>query len=227
LKKRIRQIFILVFISAWIFASVHFVFHVYIQPYLLFQKAKTKAPYDAVIIPGIPCDQGKWGFIMKKRVLWSVYLYKTGVTKNIIYSGSAVRTPYNEGKIMALYAEKLGVPSQHIYVEPSAEHTTENVYYSYLLCQQKSFHSIGFATDPFQTMKIESFIRRLLLPVDLIPMVIPVISEIKTSPIEIESWKAYTPGFISIDNRETREEQEFYSAGGRVDYLIGKKKSRN
>ena len=101
------------------------------------QKALTKAgkmkAFDAVIVPGIHFKNGAWDSVMKARVLWSYILYKNGYTKNIIYSGGAVYSPYKEAIIMGLYAQKLGVPKEHIFYDTNARHSTENVYYSILL----------------------------------------------------------------------------------------------
>jgi len=108
-------------------------------------------PFDVIIVPGVPFKNGNWDSVMKARVLWSYILYKDGYTKNIIYSGSAVYSPYYEGIIMGLYAEQLGIPKSHIFYETKANHSTENVYYSYLLAQQEGFKSIALASDPFQS----------------------------------------------------------------------------
>src|SRR5689334_21890855 len=102
-----------------------------------YEKNLALQPYDAIIVPGVPFEDSTWSYIMKGRVLWSVYLYQHGYTKNIIYSGSAVYSPYTEGKIMALYAEKLGVRPENIFVEPKAEHSTENVFYGGLIARRK------------------------------------------------------------------------------------------
>ena len=117
-------------------------------------------PIDAVIVPGIPFNNGAWDSVMKGRVLWSYILYKNGYTRNVIYSGSAVYSGYYEGIIMGLYAEQLGIPREHIFYETRARHSTENVYYSYLLAQKQGFKSIGLATDPFQSSMLRSFTRR-------------------------------------------------------------------
>ncbi len=68
-------------------------------------KYLSNAPYDAIIVPGVPYDGKHWSETMRNRVQWSIYLYKKGIAKNIIYSGSAVYTEYEEAKIMALYGE--------------------------------------------------------------------------------------------------------------------------
>ncbi len=117
-------------------------------------------PLDVIIVPGIPFKNNKWDSIMKARVIWSYILYKNGYAKNIIYSGSSVYSPYFEGMIMALYAEQLGIPKSHIFYETKARHSTENVYFSYLLARERGFRSIGLATDPFQSALLKSFTRK-------------------------------------------------------------------
>ena len=58
--------------------------------------------YDVIVVPGVPFENGQWSSIMKGRILWSKYLYDIGIARNVMYSGSAVYTPYNEAEIMAL-----------------------------------------------------------------------------------------------------------------------------
>ena len=70
--------------------------------------AKRYMPFDVLIVPGVPFENGKWDRIMKARVLWSWILYKNGYVRNIIYSGDAVYSPYKEARIMGLYAQNWG-----------------------------------------------------------------------------------------------------------------------
>ena len=53
------------------------------------EKSGTKV-YDVVVVPGIPLIDGKWNMTMKRRIYWAKFLYDKGLTKNIIFSGSAV-----------------------------------------------------------------------------------------------------------------------------------------
>ena len=99
---------------------------------------------------------------MKGRVYWSKYLYDKGITKNVIYSGSAVYTPYVEGKIMALYAIALGIPEENVFSETMAEHSTENVYYSYKLARKLGFERIALATDQFQAKMLKRFTKKIV-----------------------------------------------------------------
>src|SRR6218665_1745678 len=215
-RKKLLLAFFTICLSAAFFAQVHFYYNAFFRPLQLYAEAIKSKPFDAIIVPGIPSDGGTWGFIMKWRMYWSLYLFQNGIAKNVIYSGGAVYTPYTEAVIMALYAEKMGIPADHIFVETKAEHTTENLYYSYELAKEKGFKTIGFATDPFQTMKIGPYINKFKLDVQLIPMIIPKVSGMKMKDYGIESYKAYKLHFISIRERETEEEQQFYSKGGRI-----------
>lgn len=122
--------------------------------------AGPQLPFDAVIIPGIPYNGSGWDSVMKARVLWSYILYKNGYAKNIIYSGSAVYTPYKEAVVMGLYGQALGIPQAHIFADTQARHSTENVYYSYLLAQRLGFKTLAVGTDPFQSFMLRGFTRR-------------------------------------------------------------------
>lgn len=124
------------------------------------QKAQEIGPFDAVIVPGVPFENGRWDTVMKARVLWSWVLFKNGVVKNVIYSGGAVRSPYIEAKIMGLYAQQLGIPQENIYYDSLAQHSTENVYYSYLVAKQAGFKTIALATDPFQSLMLQGYTKR-------------------------------------------------------------------
>ena len=77
-----------------------------------YKLANRHGPYDAIIVPGVPFNGKEWEDVMKMRVYWSYLLFQRGMTKNIIYSGSAVYTPYYESEIMKLYALKLGIPEK-------------------------------------------------------------------------------------------------------------------
>jgi len=163
------------------------------------------APYDVIIVPGVPYNGKSWGNIMKIRVHWSVYLYKKGIAKNIIYSGSAVYSPYYEAKVMALYGEALGVPQEHIFEETEAEHSTENLFYSYKMARDKGFTKIALATDIFQTNNLRSFIKQHDFRVGLLPIVFDTLATISRYEPQIDprSAMADTTRFIALPERES------------------------
>jgi hypothetical protein len=122
-----------------------------------------------------------------------------------MYSGSAVYSPYCEAKIMALYAEKLGMRKENIFTETRAEHSTENIYYSYKKARKLGFHRIALASDPFQTKMLRSFIRKKMkAEIGLIPMVTDTLKAIEstmTNP-RIDYSKAFVDHFTALPDRE-------------------------
>ncbi len=127
--------------------------------------------YDAIIVPGVPFIEPQWDMTMQMRVLWSVHLYKRGITKKIIMSGSSVYSPYVEAKIMKLYAIQLGVPAEDIIIEDKAQHSTENVWYSYKLGKLLGYEKIALSTDPFQTRMTYRFGKRRIKPLKYLPVI--------------------------------------------------------
>lgn len=171
------------------------------------QKTTTRsladAPYDAIIVPGVPFQDSTWSKTMEARVKWSYFLYQNGYTKNVIYSGSAVYTAYTEAKIMALYAEGMGIPKEHIFIEDRAEHSTENVYYSYQVAKKEHFDHIALATDPFQTNSLRSFIKKFEFPIALIPIIEDTLIQHPVPTPKIDPSSAMVEGFVSIVERES------------------------
>lgn len=102
-------------------------------------------------------------------MLWSKSLFDKGLAKNIIYSGSAVHTPYVEGEIMKAIALQMGLPVSNVYAEVNAQHTTENVDYGLQLAHSLGFQKIAVASDPFQTIFLKQHIAKHQLPVALLP----------------------------------------------------------
>jgi hypothetical protein len=161
--------------------------------------------YDIVVIPGVPFENGHWSPIMKERVYWSKFLYDKGITNNVMYSGSAVYSPYCEAVIMALYGEKIGIPKENIFTEEMAQHSTENIYYSYKKARKLGFTRIALASDPFQTKMLKRFTRKLVSEgVDLIPIVADTLRAMESTMIdpEIDYKKAFVSGFEPLHERE-------------------------
>lgn len=180
---------------------------------------KGQHSYDAIIVPGVPLQQGLWDSVMKARVLWAVHLYHTKVTKNIIFSGGAVYTPYYEAVAMGLYAQKLGVPAKHIYYDTLAEHSTENVYFSYLMARKLGFKKLALATDPFQSMMLKTYTRkRFRSHIQHIPVVFDIIREMNKENMVIDPSQAFRPGFVSITEKESFGKRLMGTMGKQVYY---------
>jgi len=167
-------------------------------------KAALLKPFDVLIIPGIPFKNGSWDSIMKARVIWSYVLYKDGYTKNIIFSGAPVYSPYYESIIMGLYAQQLGVPKEHIFYETRAHHSTENIYYAYLLAQKLGFKSIALATDPLQSSLLRSYTRkRFATPIFHLPFVIDTLKAYNHIHPTIDPTPAKAESFTPITEKRS------------------------
>ena len=118
--------------------------------------------YDIIIVPGIPYNKSNINKVLEGRILWSKYLYDNQITKNIMFSGDATYNPFYESKIMALFAVELGIPDSNVFMELTARHSTENVYYSYKKAKKLGFNKIALATDPFQSKSLKKFIKKRL-----------------------------------------------------------------
>ncbi|WP_346239276.1 YdcF family protein [Niabella insulamsoli] len=187
------------------------------RPARLFNEVvQNQKTFDVAIVPGIAFHD-KWDSVMKGRVLWVDFLYRKGIVKNIIFSGAAVYSPYTEAKIMGLYARQLGIPETHIFYETRAEHSTENIYYSYELAREKGFKTIALVTDPFQSALTKGFTRRrFATPIQHIPFMVDTLNKINKVDYTINPAAAFKPGFQSIVEREGRIKRFFGTLGAHI-----------
>jgi hypothetical protein len=192
--------------TSWLTGLLVFYFFLFscASPLKSLHKALTKAPYDVIIVPGIPYNDQNWeSNIMKDRVVWSLYLYKKGIARNVIFSGNAVYSPYLEGKIMALHAIALGIPGQHVFSETKTEHSTENLIYSYRMAKKMGFEKIAVATDPFQSITLKTYAWDYSIPVAFIPIVYDSIRYFTIdSSFQIDPSAAYVSDFVPLPQRE-------------------------
>ncbi len=182
-----------------------------------------KDPYDIVIVPGVPFEDTAWSRTMKGRIYWSKYLYDKGITRNIMYSGSAVYTPYVEGEIMALYASALGIPEENIFSETLAEHSTENVYYSYKKARKLGFERIALATDQFQAKMLKRFTKKIVSPdAGIIPIVADTLEALQPLMVdpEIDYQKAFVNNFTPLPERENFRERFRGTRGLDIDTTV-------
>ncbi len=173
-----------------------------------------------VVVPGVPLEDGKWSRVMKARIYWAKYLFEKGIAKNIMFSGSAVYSPYVEAEIMSLYAQALGIPKKNIYIETKAEHSTENIYYSYKKAIQLGFKTVALASDPFQTRMLRKFSRNNVSEhVKLIPFVIDTLRMIEPDMLDpiIDIRSAYVDNFIPLPDRESFWQRIRGTMGTRLD----------
>lgn len=188
-------------------------------PRKAYLKAASLIPFDAVIIPGVPYNGQNWDSVMKARVLWSYILFKNGYVKNIIYSGGAVYTPYYEAKVMGLYAQALGIPQKRIFYDTAAKHSTENVYYSYLLAKKLGFKTIALGTDPFQSFMLHGFTRRRFgSPIYHLPFVVDSLAVYNSAKPAINASSAKAPNWTSIKDQQSMMQRLRGTMGRTIDW---------
>jgi len=180
-----------------------------------YQQAKKDKPYDVIIVPGVPYETGSMSKVMTLRIFWAKHLYDSGFTKNIIFSGSSVYSPYIEGVVMKVIADSLGIPSDHTFSETKAEHSTENIYYSWKMAKKMGFRKIALATDPYQAGLLRSFIREYCSGMKSVPAVFDVMKTDQVLPA-IDPTSAYVKDFVSIMKREGFWERFSGTRGRRV-----------
>ena len=169
----------------------------------LYTEANIEKPFDVIIVPGVPYEPNNVSSVMQLRILWAKHLYDNGYTKNIIFSGSAVYSQFIEAVAMKVIADSLGIPSDHTFTESKAEHSTENVYYSWKMAKSMGYRKIALATDPFQSIMLRSFIKKYCHDVKSVPVVLEMISLTDNPLPVIDTISAYVNNFVSIVDRES------------------------
>lgn len=196
----------------------------YSEPEECMAKARLQKPYDVIIVPGYPSDSGKINPVLSERIRWAAYLYRNGYTKNIIFSGAAVYSPYVEANVMKLYAKQLNLPENILFTETKAEHTTENLYYSCLMAEELGFKKIGFASQTAHTSFMKAFPKRYGLTCDMLPAILDSLNTIPHQFEFVNAQEAFVPNFISIEKRQSKIQRLRGTRGHKVKKEIRKRK---
>lgn len=198
-----------------------------------YRKALEKAPYDAIIVPGFPYTESDttWSDVVKMRMLWSKFLLDKNITKHIIYSGADVHSPYVEGIYMSLYGKALGVPENVILIDTLAHHSSENIFYSFLLAREHGLHKVALATDPFQsgmTSPVRRKMKRIFKQkIDQIPVVIDTLRTLHDLPHpKIDVQIAYRENHISLKEQEGFFKRLGGTLGMKIDWKKYRKEER-
>ena len=171
-----------------------------------FLESAQNQKFDAIIVPGIPYNGKKFNKIMIGRVYWAHHLFEKGIAKNIIFSGAAVHSPFVESEIMAYYANYIGVPKENILIENKAEHSTENVLFSYNMAQNAGFKTVALVSDPFQSRLLRKYVyKNISSEITLIPIVYNVLKEIESNMIipPINNSDFQIKDFTALSDRES------------------------
>jgi len=182
---------------------------------------KAHKHYDVVIVPGIQFVEPNWDRVLQMRLIWAKHLYDRGITKRIMTSGSSVYTPYVEAKIMAEYLVAMGVPREHILIEDRAEHSTENLWYGYLLAKKNNFKSVALASDPFQSKMLYRFAKKKTnSTVKFLPVIF---DTLRTLPHDTPTIN-YTPlkieNFVPITEKYSKWQRFRGTMGRNINYDV-------
>lgn len=190
-----------------------------------YAEAKKEKPFDAIVVPGVPFERKEISTTMKMRILWAKHLYDSGYTKNIIFSGSAVYTPFVEALAMKQIADSLGIPAEHLFAEVKAEHSTENIYYSWKMAKELGFKKIALASDPFQSALLKRFAKKYCPGMKIIALV-PGTIKLETKIPAVDTLSFYKKDFISIKEREGFWQRFRGTRGKRVKEEVEQEKKR-
>lgn len=173
----------------WILSILLILLHI---PFLYqFPKARKlkDIEYDTCIVLGSPTQaDGSISRIQRSRVDKAIELYRTKKTKSIVFSGGNVCNAYIEADCMAQYAIMQQVDSKHIYIEPNARNTYENLLFSNEICKQHGFHQVIVVTSRFHLRRADFFTRKLFLNYAIV------------SSNEKEKWKHYLSEYFRMWN---------------------------
>lgn len=156
-----------------------------------YQQSIRYAPFDVIIVPGIPYDSLNPNRMMKARMFWAKNLFDKGIARHIIFSGDAVHSPFVEGKCMKTIADSLGIPSNKTFSESKALHGVENIQLGMNMGKELGFKTMAIATDPFQFAYLRYYEKR-----DMISYL----------PMPVDCMKTYDRPLPAIDTREMRVE---------------------
>ncbi len=184
----------------------------------IFAEQKVQGPFDALIVPGIPHDGVSWDTLMQARVHWAKYLYEQGFAKNIIFSGSAVYSPYYEGEIMRKYAIALGLPEAHMFAETNAEHSVENIYYSVIKGKKLGFKNFALATDPYQNFFMKGVYNGRINFLYYLPFDFEILKNLEMKEPSINAESCRKLDFVALPEREGTIKRWRGTTGRKVDF---------
>jgi uncharacterized SAM-binding protein YcdF (DUF218 family) len=122
---------------------------------------------------------------------------------------------------MAMYGRQLGIPKSAIFTETKAEHSLENVYYSYNLARKMGFKKIALATDPFQSRMVKRPAKRMNVDIDFIPFSVKMLDTLnleRLKNISIDSQNAYVKDFVSLEERKNFFQRLKGTLGRNIDF---------
>lgn len=105
-------------------------------------------PHDAIIVLGCPSkDSGAASDCQVARADIAAALYHAGFGRYLITSGGAVKNRFVEAEALRDLLIARGVKKTAIHLEPRAEHTDENIYYSTKIMEAEGSRTALLVSD--------------------------------------------------------------------------------
>ncbi|MBC8146398.1 MAG: YdcF family protein [Bacteroidetes bacterium] len=141
---------------------------------------------DVAIVLGAGSNKGIVSPVFKERINHSVYLYKKGVIRKIIFTGGKGKGQKStDSEIAKLYAIETGIPIDDILIETKSRYTIENFKESKIIMDSLGLSSALIVSDPLHMKRSINLARNQNI-------------ECKPSPTLTTMYKTTIPKFKSL-----------------------------
>ncbi|NGY88777.1 YdcF family protein [Bacillus megaterium] len=104
---------------------------------------------DATIVLGANAWGDKPSPVLRERVNHSIWLYKNGYVKKIIFTGGRGEgSTYSESEVSKKYAMDKGIPEMDILIETQSKITEENLEYAFNVSRKHNLKTFILVSDP-------------------------------------------------------------------------------
>ena len=142
-RKKLPRILLILLVLFLAWTSIN-AFRIYDYSKMYYEKTS-----DVGIVLGAGAENAELSPVFKERVNHSIYLFKKGVIKNIIFTGGfSENEDISDSKAAAIYAQQNGVPTEHIFTEEKSTITYTNLKYAKEIMDSEAFSSALIISDP-------------------------------------------------------------------------------
>ena len=117
----------------------------------------TPKPSDVILVLGARAHiTAAYNPCLVSRMMHAVELYNDKLASTILVSGGTDKEDnVNEAETMKKMAVEMGVPAEHILLEPKSTSTYENLFFSQKIMRANNLHSVIIVTEPFHSPRVE------------------------------------------------------------------------
>lgn len=128
---------------------------------------------DAIVVFGGGVGEtGSPGKSTMERARFSVELYNSGFSKNIIYS-SGYTYRYNDAENMKLFAMSMGIPESSIILEKKANSTYENIKYTSQILRSKNMRKVLLVSSPYNMKRAKLVFNHIAKDISVVYVPVP------------------------------------------------------